>query len=613
MCRQKSSKYFFLAQYRYFLNIIFPPYTSRRYYFDKFMMLFFKSYIQQLNVESHFSLFSLNKNYGRWLRKNQLTKITIQKIKNEIKFFNLKPKISIIMPVYNVDEKWLDLAINSIIEQFYENWELCIADDASTQIHIKKILEKFKLKDKRIKVKYLHQNLGIVGASNKALEIAGGQYVAFMDNDDILYPEALYEVVKKINEQPNVDIIYTDEDKIDEFGNRVEPFFKPDWSPNLLMSCNYITHFTVMTTDLVKSLGGFCEEFEGSQDYDLLLRATDDKRIIEHIPKILYGWRKIPNSAASSVKAKPYAYISAIKALETKLQRLGLEGSVVPLIKFLPFYRIKTIFNNPKISIIFCSHEKSKIIKFIKLVKNNTYQNFELIIVTDSKIELESNTFYKYNIKKLLHVDNLSNLSKSLNLGVKVADGDFLLFITDKIKHFNKYCFESLLEQGCLKDVGIVGPLIVTSRKLFQPSKIFHAGIILGLNGIASNAFMGRQWFYNADYFGLNLTVRNCSAASIDGLMIKKQIFNQVCGFDENIPFSYLDVDLCLRVEEKGYGIVYTPYANFIVELETNSFFHNPKFNNYFQKKWSKKLAKPDPYYNVNLSKKDGGYTLEEC
>jgi len=571
------------------------------------MVKFFERYIQKVAEESDFSLFALNKTYAKWLSQNNITEKKVEQIKNEIKLFKLKPKISIIMPVYNVDEKWLDLALNSIIEQFYENWELCITDDASTEIHVKKTLEKFESKDKRIKVKYLHQNLGIVGASNKALDLVNGQYVGFMDNDDILYKDALYEVVKKINEQPSVEIIYTDEDKIDEFGKRVNPFFKPDWSPELLLSCNYITHFTVMKTELMQSLEGFREGFDGSQDYDLLLRAVDRKRVIEHVPKILYGWRKIPGSAASSVEAKPYAYISAIKALETKLQRLGLKGSIIPLTKFLPFYRIKPTFGNPKISIIFCSSKKHKIIKFINLVKKNTYQNFELIIITDTEIKLKQTTFYQNKIKKL-HVDSLSKISKSLNSGAELADGNFLLFITDKIKHFNKYCFESLLEQGFLKDVGIVGPLMVTEKKLSQPSRIFHAGIVLGLDGIASNAFMGRPWFFTPDYFGLNLTVRNCSAVSIDGLLVKKQVFNQVGGFDENLN-SYLDVDLCLRVEEKGYRTVYTPYAKFVLRKEEN--YTDVIKDEYFEKKWKEKLRKPDPYYNINLSRNNGGYTLD--
>jgi glycosyltransferase involved in cell wall biosynthesis len=573
------------------------------------MIKFFDRYIQKLGEESDFSLFTLNKNYVKWLSKNVLTKKKIDKIKDEIEIFKLKPKISIIMPVYNVDEKWLDSAINSVIEQFYENWELCIADDASTKSHIKKTLEKFELKDERFKINYLTKNLGIVNASNKALELAEGQYVGFMDNDDILYQDALYEVVKKINERSDVEIIYTDEDKIDEFGNRVEPFFKPDWSPNLLMSCNYITHFTVMKTELVRSLRGFREGFDGSQDYDLLLRAVDNKRVIEHIPKILYGWRKILGSAASSVDAKPYAYISAVKALETKLQRLGLEGSIIPLIKFLPFYRVKPKFGNPRVSIIFYSNVEQNILKFIKYIKKYTYQNFELIIITDLKIKLNQKMLSRYNIKKLLYVDNLSKVSESLNLGAKIADGDFLLFMTDKIRKFNKDWLESLLEQGCLKDVGIVGLLMITKNMTFQP-RIFHAGIILGLDGIASNAFMGRPWFNNPDYFGLNLTVRNCSAVSINCLLIKKPVFNQVGGFDENLSDFYLDVDLCLRVEEKGHMIVYTPYAKL--------FYSNQKRDvllyedeQYFKKKWSEQLAKPDPYYNINLSKKNGGYTLD--
>lgn len=611
MNKSKYLKNIFLNNYRYSLNRFFPSNTKRRYHFEKFMLKFFKNYIEKIKAESVFSLILMNKNYQIMLNENIITEKELKKIKDNIELLKTKPKISIVMPVYNIEDKWLDAAINSIIDQLYENWELCIVDDASSIPSVKKTLEKFERKDKRIKVKYLLQNLGIVGASNNALDLVSGQYAGFMDNDDLLYPEALYEVIKKINECPNVKIIYTDEDKIDKFGNRIDPFFKPDWSPEFLMSCNYITHFTVMSTELVQSLEGFREGFDGSQDHELLLRATEETQEIEHIPKILYGWRQIPGSASLSNQAKPYAYVAAIKALKLKIERLGMQGSVTTVSNFLPFYRIKPKFGNPKISIIFYANEKQDIKNFLKLNIKNTYQNFELIIITDSKIILNSKSFSKYKIKKLLHVEDLSKLPKSLNLGVEFADGDFLLFLTGEIINFNKYCFESLLEIGFQKDIGVVGPLFTSQKSLIQPSIILQAGLILGLNGIASNAFMGRSWYNNPEYFGLNLTVRNCSAVSINGLFIKNKIFNQVDGFDENLKNSYFDVDLCFRVEEKGYRTVYTPYANFILKYEKNSL---PLIKDeYFEKKWTKKLVKPDPYYNVNLSlNTTGGYILDE-
>ncbi|MDM8539355.1 glycosyltransferase, partial [Desulfobacterales bacterium HSG17] len=322
---------------------------------------FYIKMIGFLNKNKNIASFGMIKNvYDHWLERNSLSGKKAAEINKEIASFSYKPRISIIMPVYNVDETWLEKAIISVIDQAYSNWELCIADDASTRKHIRKLLNKYSAKDKRIKVKYLQKNMGISGASNEALSIASGEYVGLLDNDDELTKDALYEYVKLLNQHQDAELIYSDEDKIDVNGKQMEPFFKPDYSPDLLLSMNYICHFSMFKRLLLNKIGGFRLGYEGSQDYDLILRYLEKTRPdrIFHIPKILYHWRKIPGSAAAVVDAKNYAFISAKNALSDYLERNKIEGEVTDGI-FLGSYRVKrSIKSDSKISIIIPFRDK---------------------------------------------------------------------------------------------------------------------------------------------------------------------------------------------------------------------------------------------------------------
>ena len=280
--------------------------------------------------------------YDRLMKKNKITSIKIDEIKNEITGFHYKPKISIIMPVYNVKQIWLKKAIDSVINQLYENWELCIVDDASTKKYIKQTLESCAKRERRISIHFLNKNHGISGASNEAFFLAAGEFIGLLDHDDELSVDALYEYVKLLNQFPKADLIYSDEDKIELNGKRVEPFFKPDYSPVLLLSRNYICHFCMLRKALIDEVGKFRPGYEGSQDYDLLLRCikkTEPEKIF-HIPKILYHWRKIPGSTSASADAKLYAFDSAKKALSSYLNRNNIEGEVVDG-RFSGSYRVK--------------------------------------------------------------------------------------------------------------------------------------------------------------------------------------------------------------------------------------------------------------------------------
>jgi glycosyltransferase involved in cell wall biosynthesis len=268
------------------------------------------------------------KAYRRWLKKHEPTQQEIQQLKKEIELFEFQPKISVVMPVYNVEQQWLEQAIASVFHQVYQNWELCIVDDASPAPHIKKILNLFKDRDKRVKIKYLKTNRGISGATNEALSLATGQYVALLDHDDVMSRDSLFEVVKLLNVHPEAGLIYTDEDKLSTGGLHLKPVFKPDWDPDLFLTYNYICHLVVCKKELVERIGGFRLGFEGCQDYDLLLRLTELTDRIFHIPKVLYHWRMIPGSAASVVDAKPEAFQRAKRALEDALKRRGIQAEV---------------------------------------------------------------------------------------------------------------------------------------------------------------------------------------------------------------------------------------------------------------------------------------------
>jgi O-antigen biosynthesis protein len=267
--------------------------------------------------------------YQKQVRKNRLTENKIKSLEKEIESFKFQPKISVVMPVYNVEQKWLEEAIESVFSQVYQNWELCVADDASPSPHIKDVLNLFKNRDKRVKIKYLQSNRGISGASNEALSLATGQYVALLDHDDVMSRDSLFEIVKLLNTHPEAEIIYTDEDKLSMGGLHLRPVFKPDWDPDLLLTYNYICHLVVCKRELVRRAGGFRLGFDGSQDYDLLLRLTELTDNIFHIPKVLYHWRMIPGSAAFVVDAKSKAFERAKLALVDALQRRGIQAEVL--------------------------------------------------------------------------------------------------------------------------------------------------------------------------------------------------------------------------------------------------------------------------------------------
>jgi len=550
--------------------------------------------------------------YDRWIEENRLSEKRIEEIENEIHGFQYKPKISVIMPVYNVNQIWLEKTIDSVINQIYENWELCITDDGSTKEHIRETLDRYTKKDKRIKTKYLEDNKGISAASNVALRMATGEYVSLLDNDDELSVDALYECVKLLNKHPEADLIYSDEDKVNAIGKRTEPFFKPDYSPDLLLSMNYICHFCMFRKSIVDDIRGFNIGYEGSQDYDLILRfieKTNPERIF-HIPKILYHWRKLPGSAASAVEAKSYSFVSAKKALSDYLERNEIDGEVLDG-KFPGKYRVRRkIVDNYKVSIIIPFKDKCEVLKTCvnSILGKTNYNDYEIVLVNNQS-EQEGTFEYLDSIKdkpiiKIIEFDKSFNYPAINNYAVSQINSEYFILLNNDTEVVSPNWIESMLEFAQRKDVGVVGALLYYPNDTIQ-----HAGTILGIGGIAAHA---HRFFLKESigYFGRIKIIQNMSAVTAACMMTKKSIFKEVNGFDENLSHAFNDVDYCLKIREIGYLVVYTPYAElYHYESLSRGYEDSPakreRFRNeieYFQARWKGFLSKGDPYYNPNLT-----------
>lgn len=549
--------------------------------------------------------------YREYIEKNTLTSREISRMVGEQEAFEYQPVISIVMPVYNVAEEYLVKAIASVKQQTYKRWELCICDDASTMPYIKPLLQKYAKEDSRIRVAYRTNNGGIVKASNDALKISQGAYVGLLDNDDELTPDALYEVVKALQEK-RYDLLYSDEDKLDMDGNRCEPFFKPDWSPDLLLSINYISHFGVYRRKLLNDIGGFREGFDGSQDYDLVLRFTEKTADIRHISKILYHWRKIPGSTAENIQYKPYAMDSAKKALADALKRRRIDGEVTDGL-WQGSYRVKrAIPDEPLVSIIIPFKDKKDILEIClkSIFGKTTYKNFEILLV-DNRSELFETQEYLKEVAKdpritVLRYDKPFNYAAINNFAVKKAGGEVLILLNNDTEVIAPDWIEAMLEHARRPEVGAVG-----SKLLYPNNTLQHAGVIVGVGGIANAAF-SRHNNIDHGYFGQIDVIRNYSAVTAACVMVRKTVYEEIGGLDEqNLAVTFNDVDFCLRLRQKGYLIVYTPYATlYHHESLSRGYDVNMKEVQYMQNKYAELMKNGDPYYNPNLTRERLDFSL---
>lgn len=528
--------------------------------------------------------------------------------------FSKDIKFSILVPLYNTPKTFLEEMIKSVQNQTYKNWQLCLADGSDGEnAHVEKLCREYAKKDKRISYKKLEKNLGISENTNACLQMATGDYIALFDHDDLLHPSALFEVMQAICNN-NADFIYTDEVTFcGKTTNITVHNFKPDYSPDTLRSYNYICHFTVFKKSLLeKAGGGFRKEYDGSQDYDLILRLTEQAEKIVHIPKALYFWRSHKLSVASDVSAKPYVVESAKKALAAHIERLGLSGRVEDAL-FPTTYKMQyDIIGNPLISIIIPNKDHiDDLDKCLESVySKSTYKNFEIIIVENNSTEPETFEYYekiksKYNNVKIVYwQEKVFNYSKINNYGVDFAKGEYVLLLNNDIEILTPDWLEQMLMFAQRKDVGAVG------AKLYYPDDtIQHAGVIVGIGGVAghSHKYFDRE---TPGYMTRAAIAQNLSACTAACLLIKKQVYKEVGGLDEKFAVAFNDVDLCMSIRKAGYLIVFTPFAEcYHYESKSRGLEDSPekvaRFNGEvfrFQDKWEKELKQGDPYYNPNLT-----------
>lgn len=522
-------------------------------------------------------------------------------------------KISIVVPLFNTPESFLKEMICSVLGQSYANWELCLADGSDkNHREIKHICKKYARKDRRIRYKRLNKNLGISENTNAGIKMSTGEYIALLDHDDMLHPCALYEVMKVINER-EADFIYTDESSFhDKPKDAFCPHFKPDFSPDTLRSYNYICHLTTFNRELLnKAGGGFRSEYDGSQDYDMILRLTEAADHIVHIPKIMYYWRSHPVSVASDISAKPYTIEAAKKALTAHLSRLDLHGIVTDS-RIPSTYHIKYDINeNPKISIIIPNKDHVEdLAKCINSIRElSTWNNWEIIIVENNSKEGQTFVYYKDICEKdkrisVIYWEKGFNYAAICNFGAEKASGKYLLMLNNDTEVITPNWMEEMLMFAQRDDVGAAGAMLYYLDETIQ-----HAGVILGLGGVAGHS---HKYFHRNEYgYAYRLSIaQNLSAVTGACMLIRKTVFDQVKGFDENFAVAFNDVDICMKIHKEGYLIVWTPYAELYhyesksrgvedtVEKQRRFASEIKRFRN----KWGNELATGDPYYNPNLT-----------
>lgn len=547
-----------------------------------------------------------NENYQIWIKENEPT---IEELENQKKYkFEYEPKISVIVPMYNTKEKYLKELIESLINQTYSNWELCLADGSDRK---NDYVEALVTMDNRIKYKFLNENKGISENSNSALELATGDYIALLDHDDLLPAFSLFEIVKTINDNKEAEFIYTDEDKLlEEKENRIGPHFKPDYAPDTLMSYNYICHFSIFKKELMDKLGGFRKEFDGSQDYDLIFRAVEQANQVIHIPKILYHWRMNADSVALSSDAKPYAYEAAKRVIAAHLERIGVKAKVEDS-TILGIYKVTyEVVGEPKVSIIIPNKDHKKDLKrcIDSIVEKTTYKNYEIIIVENNSQSNEIFNYYKEikknkRIKIVKYSEKGFNYSKINNFGVEHSTGDYIVLLNNDTKIITENWIETMLGNCQREDVGIVG-----AKLLYDNQTVQHAGVVLGLTGVAGHINAGLEE-NDPGYMARNIICQNYSAVTGAMLMISKKDYEEIGGLDENFPVAYNDVDLCLKIREKNKVVVMNPFVEAYhfesktrgYEISEEKIKRLEKDSNRLKNKWKKYFDNEDPYFNPNF------------
>lgn len=546
--------------------------------------------------------------YQKWLAGHLVNASQIAGLRRESQAFTYQPCITIITPVFDTPVAWLTACVESVLTQVYEKWELILVDDNSTDGETLKVLRELGGRDPRIVLAKDEKQAGISAASNRGIALAKGEWVGFLDHDDVLEPDALFQFAKWLQEHRDADLIYSDEDKLTEQGLGA-PIFKPDWSPDYFLSCNYIGHLTLVRYDLLRKFGGFRSEFDGAQDYDLFLRITEQTNRIEHIPRLLYHWRRSVNSSADDIRRKPGMLETGRRVLEAHLERQHLIGHVTvdwPTHTFLVKRQLKEA---KKISIIIPVRDQIEMLAccLASLTSKTDYAPYEIVIVDNESQSEKAHTYFSQLKHRILRYRGPFNFSAINNFAVEQTDSPWLLFLnndTEVIPQQRDWLTVMAEYVQCL-EVGAVGPQL-----LYPDDTVQHAGVVLGVGGIAEHAFRG----FPGDSPGVCRqlqTTRNYSAVTGACLLTRREVFDEVGGFDEEqLPVSFSDVDLCLKMRRAGYRIVYTPFAKlYHHESSTRRPAVEPLETEVMRQRWADVLER-DPFYNPNLSRERADFSL---
>lgn len=537
------------------------------------------------------------KDYERWLERHKITE-AIREVQKET-VFDKQPCFSIVVPLYKTQEKYLKELVESIKGQTYSNWELCLSDGSGGDSPLKEILKELEHSDSRIKVISSKESLQIAENTNAAIDIATGDYIVFADHDDILSVDALYECTKCINENQEVDMIYSDEDKVSMDGQTYfEPHFKPDLNMDLLCSVNYFCHLVVVKRQLLEQAGKLNGEYNGAQDYDFVLRCVENTDAVYHIPKILYHWRAHMDSTAENPESKRYAFEAGRRAIQKHYERIGLKDAYVEETAYPGTYRTRYKYaDKPKVSIIIDEITKKELLgKTLQSIKANDYPDYEVIIVDCTEKKEIEKFVEKYQDKRIRvkRGEKIWTAAKRKNEGAGCAEGEYLIFLAGNAEYADKEGISELVSVAMRSDVGVVG-----TRSYYKNGTVEHAGCVIGMNGTAGSLFEYTLRGENG-YFSHIVTQMQYSAVAGACMMVKKDIFEKVNGFDEDYKGELGKVDLCLKIRNKHMSVVYNPYVK--VMRWSNELRNNENDEKLFKKQWAEILEKDDSYYNKNLS-----------
>ena len=558
--------------------------------------------------------------YGPWYEAYIPDKAELEKQKKHK--FAYTPRISVAVPAYCTPEIFLRQMIQSLLDQTYPDWELCIANGSPDDTEMTAILKEYASADRRICVRDLDENQGIAGNTNAALTMASGEFVGLLDHDDLLAPNALYEIVKKLNEDRNLDAVYTDEDKVTtDLSEHFQPHLKPDFNLDLLRSNNYICHFFVVRKTIVDKVGGFRQEFDGAQDHDFIFRCVEEASgRVGHVPEIVYHWRTHKASTADNPASKMYAFDAGRRAIEAHLKRVGVEGEVSHT-PDLGFFRVKyPVHGEPLVSIIIPNKdEKESLQACIESIREKTeYRNYEIIIVENNSTGQEIFDYYKEidgrDGIRVVYWKSGFNYSALNNFGFTFAKGDYILCLNNDVTVITPDWLERMIGQCQRKEVGIVGV------KLYYPDDtIQHAGVIIGIGGVAGAMFVGMAR-ERSGYLRKAILQQDLSAVTAACMMVDRKAWEGAGGFNEDLAVAFNDIDFCLKVRREGYLVVYEPNVElYHYESKSRGYEDTPEKQkrflseiNYMKAHWSEILTKGDPYYNENFSLNTCNYTLRK-